>query len=194
MRSRGFSLIEVSVTVAILAILLAIGVGALSSWRETNRIQAAFELIQGDLEFTAQQARVFSFVPSGASANGVPPPQDVDLVVRVVRKEAGQPIQILREHPLGKEFKYLVNGDVLQMDVSSPSFQGVAFQIAPKFVLAGTTILFSGTGQPITLNGGVPSVAANPPTLIFGTRRRACEIKVSSTGAISSSTLSANPF
>lgn len=182
------------VTLVILAALLAMGVGYLSAWKETSKIQAAAELIEGDTEFAAQQARVFGLVPTGTNGPGVAPPQpDTELFVRVVKKELGQPVQILKEHPLGSGLQYLVAGDVVQVDAAAGNFQGVALQIGPKFALnTGTCILFSGTGQPVTVAGG-SAVAVNPPTITFGSKRRAVEVKVSSTGAVTMKTVP-NPF
>lgn len=194
MRRPGFSLIEVMVTIAILAILLAIGVGYLTAWRETNRIEAAYELLQGDLEFAAQQSRTLSLVPAGTSSAATPPPQpDFELYARVVSKELGQPVKILKQHKIGAGFHYLVQGDMVDVDVSAGNFQGVAFQIATQFQMQGASIVFSSTGQPVTLNGtGV--IITNPPTLIFGTQRRAVEITVNGAGAITSKNAAANPF
>ncbi len=182
------------VTIVILAALLAIGVGYLAGWRESNRIEAAYELIQGDIEFAAQQARAFSLAPEGLGTAAIPPPQpDTILYSRVVKRELGQPLEMLKEHPIGDGFHCLVAGDMINVDVSGATFQGVAWQIGAKNQLNAASIVFSGTGQPVTLAGSA-LVAANPPTLTFGTSRRAVEIKISSSGAIQSKTQAINPF
>lgn len=193
---RGFSLIEISVAVAILALLLGIGLPYLIGLRESNRIEAAHQLILGTLEFAQQEARAQGLPPLGLTGAGAAPPfPDTDLFCRVVRKELGQPPRILKEYPIGRGFSYLVNGDVVSVDAEGGATQGIIFQIAPKLLFTSNTcVMFGQNGQPVTLASGSPVVTANAPTVIFGTRRRAVEIKLLPTGALQSTTLAANPL
>ncbi|GMU52986.1 MAG: hypothetical protein AMXMBFR33_21320 [Candidatus Xenobia bacterium] len=193
---RGFSLIEIAVAVAILALLLGIGLPYLAGLRESNRIEAAYQLIHGTLEFAQQEARTQGLPPLGLTGAGaVPPFPDTDLYCRVVRKELGQPARILKEYPIGRGFSYLVNGDVVSLDADGGATQGIIFQIAPKLLFtSGTCIVFGQNGQPVTMPAGAPVVAVNAPTVIFGTKRRAVEIKMLPTGALQSTTMAANPL
>jgi prepilin-type N-terminal cleavage/methylation domain-containing protein len=164
---KAFSLLELMVVLAIVGILAALIVGALSRYRATVALKSALDQLSSNLQSSTKQLARTSNLPH---LTGVVPTTPVTLPVsqdelwaRIIKKEAGQPLVVSKEFALPGVAVTSVNR-LGKVDYLTLTTQGVAMEIGIK---SGATFQQSFC-VPIEPDGSLLTIAGPPNTAKTG--------------------------
>ena len=159
-RGRGFSLIEIAVVVALLAVLLAIGAYSFFQYRGHVAVNTAAETAEGLLTRAKEEAKASGYaLADDLRANGVltaAPPgrfgEDGSVALRIRKRyRAGEPLQVVATKDLSLSATVaveVIGAGALDLDADS-GLEGVFFEVLGK--TSGTTTVLSAI--PIDVNG-----------------------------------------